>query len=412
MPTFYLEPGHGCNHSQYGEGIVLERLPDDKLLVRFQRWDFPDGTATQESVRTVSAVSARICPSTGSQLAFGKLPTAAWVLTEAECAKLAPLARGEWVEYGYREFGIVSETCSSDWLLTYITAQGETREIKIWTALAAASPLSLPVCWVAMPDANDFTQTPPPAQLSAATFRQDVERWRQTVEHCETDFLDDQDEVDHMLHDRTVLDESIAINPVLAQLPEWAEVLKLDHAFRAKDRMPSNAGVDCRNWWYQVGWSIFKRVNQEFNASPRGQAHLAARLAKAREFVEFTAHSALDKPEFVFDVSPQETILQSKNQLPLARWVIHPHFGPGVVRGHGSSERGEDTVTVAFAVNKVKTFSIGLAKFRRYDPNTVEAKRALLARFSVPDAVIEKLTFDAITAELALWPSIYLRGDV
>lgn len=259
MPHFFLEPSHWCWHDDHGEGEVLARLPNDKLIVCFQRWDFPDGSIVESSIKTVAANSPRITPYDGGER---HLPTAIWLLTEQEKASLTTIARGEWIVCHFQGFGIVETSCNDNWHVVYIDMRGDRRQHPAWETNLTATPVECPVCWIALPSAEDKAQSPPPSTAVFAQFNKSAQEWVGIVTDCEEGFIEQHDYVDHLIYCREVIAEQISANPALMQHPAWQDVAAADALFRRKNTTPL-AAIEAQypHWWQQVGWSIFARVN-------------------------------------------------------------------------------------------------------------------------------------------------------
>jgi hypothetical protein len=270
MPHFILEPGHWCWHNDHGEGEVLARLPNDKLIVRFQRWDFPDGVVIESNIKTVAAMSPRITPYDGGER---NLPTAHWLLTDGTKANIVLVPRGEWIVCNFGGHGIVLESCSENFQLVYLDCSGCRHERGVWEKIVLDNPATLPVCWVALPDSPSEAQTPPPDTTVFAKFRKSAHEWQGIVSDCEEGFLEQPDYVEHLLYCRELIDNEVRLNPALTLLAEWQAVVTADAQFRttAGDTMPDLA-ERYPYWWQQVGWSIYARVNRQYDESPEGIA--------------------------------------------------------------------------------------------------------------------------------------------
>jgi len=270
MPHFILEPGHWCWHNDHGEGEVLARLPGDKLIVRFQRWDFPDGEVVESSIKTVAAMSPRITPYDGGER---NLPTAAWLLSDAIKANLVLIPRGEWIACGFGGHSIVLESCSDNYQLVYLDSSGCRHERGVWEKVILENPASVPVCWVALPDNVCENQMPPPDATVFAKFSKSAHEWVGIVLDCEDGFLEQREYVEHLIYCREVIENEVRTNPALTLLPAWQVVVSADTKFREKNHLPIPALAErYANWWQQAGWSIFARVNRQFDESAEGIA--------------------------------------------------------------------------------------------------------------------------------------------
>ncbi len=272
MPHFFLEPGHWCWHNDHGEGEVLARLASDKLIVRFQRWDFPDGVVVESKIKTVAALSPRITPYDGGER---NLPTAHWQLTDGTKAQLEVIPRGEWILCNFRGHGIVVESCTENWQLVYLDSDGSRHERGVWEKTIVENPATLPVCWVALPDSVCENQIPPPDTTVFAKFCKSAREWLGIVQDCEEGFLEQQDYVEHLIYCREVIENEVRLNPALTLLSDWQTVVNADDAFCEKNLVPMPEMAErYAAWWQQVGWSIFARVKHQFDESPEGIAQL------------------------------------------------------------------------------------------------------------------------------------------
>jgi len=306
MPHFTLEPGHWCWHNDYGEGEVLACLPGNKLVVRFQRWDFPDGSVIESRIKSVAANSAALTPYDGGER---NLPTAPWLLSDEDRANLVLIPRGEWICCRFQGHGIVVESCSANWQVVYVDIKGILRERPAWEKSESLCPPALPVCWVAMPDTADITQQPPPDISILAKFIKASREWLGIVEDCEEGFLEHREYVTHLIDCRETIEDAVRANPGLTGHPVWPKVIAADGSFQQKDSalMPVWA-ARYPHWWQQIGWSIFARVNREYDASEQGIAEhekqALVRGAQATRPHKNTVHSANDNISHVENASP------------------------------------------------------------------------------------------------------------
>ena len=238
--------------------------------MRFQRWDFPDGVVIESNIKTVAAMSPRITPYDGGER---NLPTAHWLITDGTKAEIVLIARGEWIVCNFGGHCIVVESCSENFQLVYLDSNGCRHERGVWEKTVLENPDTLPVCWVALPDRVCENQTPPPDNAVFAKFSKSAREWAGIVSDCEEGFLEQQDYVEHLIYCRELIDNKVRLNPALTLLADWQTVVAADAQFRMKDTeaMPELT-KRYPNWWQQVGWSIYARVNRQYDESPDGIA--------------------------------------------------------------------------------------------------------------------------------------------
>ncbi|NJR72237.1 MAG: hypothetical protein HC782_04135 [Gammaproteobacteria bacterium] len=106
-----------------------------------------------------------------------------------------------------------------------------------------------------------------------AKFSKSAREWVGIVGDCEEGFLEEHDYVEHLIYCREVIENEVRANPALVDTADWQLVLTADAAFSEKNSVAMPAlNARYAAWWQRVGWSIFARVNRQFDESAAGIA--------------------------------------------------------------------------------------------------------------------------------------------